>query len=150
MKVMDWLKERGQKKIYWLPETSRVSDALELMRDKNIGLVVIKDYGFKDVGVFTDRDYARKGELEGRSAFASITEVMTPRSEFLYVTPEADLTDCAEVFQDVDHKPRHLLVMDAKLEEGGKIEGILSHRDLIAALSIDLGRMRFEHFGMPT
>ena len=58
---------------------STVKVALEVLSEKNIGAVLVMD-GTKLVGIFSERDYARKGELQGRTAGSTaIREVMTTR-----------------------------------------------------------------------
>ena len=56
---------------------STVEAALEVLSEKNIGAVLVME-GTKLIGIFSERDYARKGELQGRTAGSTaIREVMT-------------------------------------------------------------------------
>lgn len=116
-----------------------VYEALEKMVTQNIGSVLVMD-GDRLVGIFTERDYAFKGEVAGRSAKAPVKDVMTPKEKIIWVTPMAHLGDCAELMDH--HNIRHIVVMT-----GDKVEGVISQRDLIRALNQDLGRLHLDHFG---
>ncbi|GAB7127038.1 CBS domain-containing protein [Silvimonas sp. JCM 19000] len=103
--------------------TATVYQALQLLADKNIGAVlVIDDDGI--AGIFSERDYARKVVLMGKtSAGTPVADIMTRK--IIYVTPEISLDQCMGVM--TDKRIRHLPV----LEEGGKVLGVLSIGDLV-------------------
>jgi CBS domain-containing protein len=103
------------------PDTS-VFDALKLMAEKDIGAVVVLD-GPKLVGIFTERDYARKVILSGKSSMDTLVrEIMTNR--VLCVTPAQMADECMEI---MTHKRcRHLPVVEDK-----RVIGILSIGDLV-------------------
>ncbi|RMF35512.1 MAG: CBS domain-containing protein [Chloroflexi bacterium] len=106
------------------PETT-MYEALQLMAEKNVGALVVLDEG-RLVGIFTERDYARKVALQGRSCTDTLVrEVMTPR--VIYVHPDQTVEDCMGVM--TKHHIRHLPVL-----EGGKLVGLISIRDVIEAL----------------
>jgi len=106
------------------PETT-MYEALQLMAEKNVGALVVLDEG-KLVGIFTERDYARKVALQGRSCTDTLVrEVMTPR--VIYVHPDQTVEDCMGVM--TKHHIRHLPVL-----EGGELVGLISIRDVIEAL----------------
>jgi CBS domain-containing protein len=99
-----------------------VLDALRLMAEKNIGAVVVLR-GEQLAGIFTERDYARKGILANRFAKDTpITDVMT--KEVVYVTGSHTVPQCMGLM--ADRHIRHLPVIDE-----GKLLGILSIRDLL-------------------
>lgn len=103
------------------PET-RVLDALSIMAERDIGAVLVFDEG-RVVGVFTERDYARKGILAGRlSKDTPVDALMT--AHVVFATPEHTVEQCMALMSDGDF--RHLPVM-----ENGKLIGILSMRDLV-------------------
>lgn len=106
------------------PEAS-VLEALKLMADKNVGsLVVLEDAAV--VGVFTERDYARKVILLGRaSRDLPVREIMT--SELITVGPDATLADCMRLM--TENRVRHLPVMDA-----GRQIGLVSIGDVVKAV----------------
>jgi CBS domain-containing protein len=105
-----------------------VYDALVVMADKNIGSLVVMDAG-KVRGIFTERDYARKIVLKGKSSkTTTVGELMT--TEVLYVDPEATIQDCMALMTDKRH--RHLPVM-----ENEKLVGIVSIGDVVKAVIHD-------------
>lgn len=88
------------------PETT-VYDALKLMAEKNIGAVlVVSDQ--RVVGIFSERDYARKVALKGKSARDTpVSEIMTER--VIFVKPDQSVTECMAVM--TDKRIRHLPVL---------------------------------------
>ena len=106
------------------PQTS-VYDALKLMADKGIGALVVID-GEKIVGMFSERDYARKVVLQGRwSKETPVVEVMT--ESVCYVPPWRTLDECMALM--TDKRFRHLPVL-----EEGKLVGIISIGDVVSAI----------------
>ncbi|GAA4404214.1 CBS domain-containing protein [Nibrella viscosa] len=102
-----------------------VIDALNLMADCNIGAVVVMD-GEELVGIFSERDYARKGIRQGRKAKSTpVSEVMTPK--VFTVTQDMDIYDCMKLFSE--KRFRHLPVMD-----DDKVIGVLSIGDIVSAI----------------
>jgi len=95
------------------------------MSEKNIGSVLVMD-DERLVGIFSERDYARKGILQGRKAKSTpVAEVMT--SEVITVSPEMSIEDCMRLFND--KRIRHLPVV-----EGGRVIGLLSIGDIVHAI----------------
>lgn len=106
------------------PEAS-VYDAVELMADKEIGALVVLE-GDSLVGVLSERDYARKVDLQGRtSRDTKIKEIMTSR--VAYARPEQTVEECMAMM--TDKRVRHLPVV-----EGDKLLGIISIGDLVKAI----------------
>ncbi|UCE19324.1 MAG: CBS domain-containing protein [Gemmatimonadota bacterium] len=103
------------------PET-RVYEALQMMADKDIGgLLVIKEG--KLVGIFSERDYARKVILEGKSSKdIPVSEIMT--QTVLYVIPETTIEECM-VLMTAKHV-RHLPIL-----ENDQLIGILTIGDVV-------------------
>jgi CBS domain-containing protein len=115
------LKRKGQNIWHISPEAC-VYDAIEIMADKYVGalLVVAED---KLVGVVSERDYARKVILQGKSSKQTqVKEIMT--SPAIFVTPEQTVQDCMRIM--TDKHIRHLPVV-----EDGKILGVVSIGDLV-------------------
>lgn len=114
--------------LYSLTPDKMVIDALDLMTKENIGAVLIMD-GDRLEGIFSERDYARKGIVQGRKAKSTpVTEVMT-RNVFT-VTPEMNLEDCMALFSD--KHIRHLPVTS-----DGKVIGMLSIGDIVNAIMLE-------------
>jgi CBS domain-containing protein len=111
--------------IYALRPDNTVIEALELMAQTNIGAIMIMQEG-KLVGIFSERDYARKGILQGRKAKSTtLSEVMIHNVHT--VTPEMNIDDCMQMF--TSKFIRHLPVV-----EDGKVLGMLSIGDIVSTI----------------
>jgi CBS domain-containing protein len=107
------------------PEAS-VYEALQLMADKDVGALPVVQ-GPKLVGIISERDYARKGILTGRtSRSTAVRELMT--KEVIYVHPDHSLDRCMQLM--TRHKIRHLPVLDAERS----LVGVISIRDVVKAV----------------
>lgn len=99
-----------------------VFGALETMARHGVGAVLVLD-GEKLVGIFSERDYARKVALAGKhSRDTRVGEVMTDK--VCYVTPEQTVSQCLALM--TERHFRHLPVID-----GGKLLGVVSIGDLV-------------------
>ena len=105
-----------------------VIEALQLMAEQNIGAVLVLD-GDKMLGIFTERDYARKGIIKGRKAKSTpVTEVMTP--EIHPVDLEMNIEDCMSLM--IKHHTHYLPVVQDK-----KVVGFLSIGDIVNGMLIE-------------
>ncbi len=105
-----------------------VYEALELMAAQNIGALLVLESD-KIVGIFTERDYARKVVLKGKtSKTVTVGELMT--TEVLYVNPDDTIENCMAIM--TDKRARHLPVM-----ENGKLIGVVSIGDVVKAIISD-------------
>lgn len=112
--------------VWSVSESTIVYDALKLMDDKNIGSVLVLDPGGNLVGIFSERDYARKVVLRGkRSAETRIHEVMSARPDT--VDPDTPIETCMQMM--TESRIRHLPVM-----EDGNLIGLVSIGDLVKAI----------------
>ena len=101
-----------------------VFDSLKVMADKGIGALLVM-HDDKLVGIVTERDYARKVILEGKSSkTATVREVMT--TSVLCVAPERTVDECMALM--TDKRARHLPVLDHK-----RVIGLVSIGDLVKA-----------------
>jgi CBS domain-containing protein len=106
------------------PQTT-VYDAIALMADKAIGALLVISDG-KLVGIISERDYARKIILHGRSSKDTlVAEIMT--SSLITVTPDHTVDECMRIV--TQHRTRHLPVLDQ-----GKLVGVISIGDLVNAI----------------
>ena len=122
--VTQLLRTKGQQVLSVAPDIP-VFEALEVMADKNVGaLLVVEDERL--VGVFSERDYARKVILKGKSSKDTpVQEIMS--SHVLYVRPEQTIEDCMALM--TDKRVRHLPVM-----EEGRVVGVISIGDVVKAI----------------
>ena len=117
--LLDMKKQTG---FFSVPANSTVKAALEVLSEKNIGAVLVME-DTKLIGIFSERDYARKGELQGRTAGSTaIREVMT--SNIASVTPDRMVEECRRIMGE--RRIRHLQVL-----EGEKVIGALSSKDIL-------------------
>jgi len=109
------------------PETT-IFEALQLMAEKNVGAVLVLRND-KVVGIFSERDYARKVILKGKSSKTStVGEVMT--REVLYVSPDDTIEDCMALM--TAKRTRHLPVI-----ENGRLGGLISIGDVVKEIISD-------------
>ncbi len=126
-RVQHLLAAKGNQVLSIAPEAS-VFDAIKLMADKGIGSLVVMD-GDTLAGIVTERDYARKVILKGRSSDETpVSDIMT--SEVLTTTPDAPVDRCMAMM--TEKKCRHLPVVD-----DGAIVGMISIGDLVQAIIAD-------------
>ena len=120
-KVRDILSAKGHN-VYFVEPTMMVYHAVERMCEKNIGALLIVD-DRRLVGIFTERDYARKLILKGKSSKTTpISELMTPNP--ITVTPEHTVDECMTLM--TGRFIRHLPVM-----ENGQLVGLISIGDVV-------------------
>jgi CBS domain-containing protein len=125
--VRDILEVKGHN-VWRVPFEATVLDALRLMAEKEVGALVVVD-GPKPVGIISERDYARKVILHGRSSPTTLVkEIMT--SHIVYTHPDQPIDECMAIV--TDKRIRHLPVM-----EEGKLVGIISIGDLVKAIIAD-------------
>lgn len=119
------LEKKTSRKVIYCPPDTMVIDALKTMKEYNIGAMLVME-GDHLSGIFSERDYARKGIVEGRIATSTpIKEVMTPK--VLTVNSKQTLVDCMEIMSA--KKFRHLPVVDDE-----KVVGILSIGDIVTEM----------------
>lgn len=122
--VNDLLKNKG-KEVWSLTPESRVFDALEIMADKNIGAMPVLE-SENIVGMFSERDYARKVILKGKaSKDTHVEEIMSTKVHT--VTPEQSIEECMALM--TEYRIRHLPVLD-----NGKLIGLISIGDVVKAI----------------
>ena len=111
--------------IFAVPPDAPVLEAIKRMAEHRVGaLLVMRDNEL--VGVVSERDYARKVILQGRSSSqTAVSEIMTGTP--LTVSPETDVFDCMRLC--TDSRIRHLPVV-----QDGKVVGVISIGDLVKAV----------------
>jgi CBS domain-containing protein len=102
-----------------------VFDALKVMAEKNVGVLLVLE-GDQMVGIFSERDYARKVVLKGESSHTiTIRNIMT--SGVISVTPDQSIEDCMTLM--TGKHIRHLPVLD-----NSKLIGLISIGDVVKAI----------------
>lgn len=122
--VIELLRVKGHQ--YWsvTPDTT-VFDALKLMAEKNIGVLLVLE-GDVLVGLLSERDYARKVILKGKSSKDTpVKEIMSEK--VMYVEPKQTVEECMALM--TDKRVRHLPVF-----EGDKLIGLISIGDVVKAI----------------
>ena len=127
---------KGKAKQLWtiLPEAS-VLDALKLMAEKEIGALMVIDKKDKVVGIITERDYARKIALKGKTSLeTSVKDIMTPYDKMYTVKLDTPVEDCM-VLMTGKHI-RHVPVFDGTkfvglISIGDVVKSTISHKDML-------------------
>jgi CBS domain-containing protein len=116
------LKHKAFNKVLALDPEQSVFEALQTMEEYDVGCLIVCSEG-RLVGIFSERDYARKGILRGHTSKETrVSEMMT--SPVMYVTPEHTVDDCMNLM--TERHFRHLPVM-----EKDKLVGMVSIGDLV-------------------
>ena len=109
--------------VYTVSPESSVYEALETLEAKNLGSLVVLEENGKLDGIFTERDYARKVILKGRSSKETLVrDIMT--DSVVFVTPDTKIEYCMQLM--TDKFIRHLPVL-----EDNELVGIVSIGDLV-------------------
>jgi len=126
--VAEIIKLKGNE-VFTISPNITVFDALKILAEKNIGaLVVTKNE--KIVGIFSERDYARKIILKGKSSIVTtVNELMT--NDVLYVSPADSIDDCIDLMSK--KHIRHLPVIEneeliAVISIGDVVKHIIKHQ----------------------
>jgi CBS domain-containing protein len=122
--VAQLLKYKGSE-VHRIDPDAPVLEAVRLMAEHGIGALVVMR-GDELVGVLSERDYARKVILKGRSSSeTAVREIMS--SPVLTVHPEQSVRDCMRLM--TEHRVRHLPVLDRD-----RVSGVLSIGDLVRSV----------------
>ncbi len=122
-RIENFLKLNKNRQIWTISKDQSVRQALVLMSEKNIGAIIIIDNNDFPIGIFSERDYARKIILKGKSSKDTLLdEVMT--KELITITRDYKIDQCMEIMNE--KKIRHLPVLENK-----KIVGIISIGDVL-------------------
>jgi len=122
MKTMGHFLTDNNRQIYSVRPNATVLEALELMAQKNIGALLVLD-GETLAGVFSERDYARKVVLKGRTSNeALVKDIMT--AEVITVESTHNMEQCMQIM--TDHHVRHLPIMERQ-----QVKGLISIGDVV-------------------
>ena len=135
MRNVRQLLESKPAEVHSIAPDAPVIEALRLMADKGIGAVLVREGG-KLAGILSERDYARKIALLGRSsADTPVRDIMT--AELHTVSPDDSVEHCMQVV--TDGRIRHLPVL-----ERGELIGLVSIGDLVKAM-IEEQQIQLDH-----
>lgn len=124
MRTLKQLLRDKPRHIWSISPDALVFDALKLMAEKEVGALLVLE-GERLVGIMSERDYARKVILKGKSSLDTpVREIMTPK--VFFVRAEQTVEECMALM--TDKRIRHLPVM-----VGEKVIGVLSIGDLVKA-----------------
>jgi CBS domain-containing protein len=122
MKNVAQLLEGKGREVHTIGPDARVIDALKLMAEKDVGALIVTEGG-KLAGIISERDYARKVILHGKSSHdIAVREIMT--SKLVTVQPRQTVEECMALM--TSKRIRHLPVI-----EGERLVGVLSIGDLV-------------------
>jgi CBS domain-containing protein len=111
--------------VWSIPPDASVYEAIKLMADKGVGALLIME-GQRLVGIVSERDYARKVILQGKSSWDTpVSEIMTDK--VFYVRPDQTVEDCMALM--TAQRIRHLPVLDDE-----RVIGVVSIGDLVKAV----------------
>ena len=114
-KLEDFLKLNKNRQIWTISKDQSVMQALILMSEKNIGAIIIVDNNDLPIGIFSERDYARKVILKGKNSKDTLLdEVMT--KELIAVTRDFKIAQSRELM--TVHRIRHLPILENKTVVG--------------------------------
>lgn len=127
--VAQILKGKQIQSIHTIAPEDTVLDALRQMAEKNVGALPVTDAEGRLVGIVSERDYARKVVLQGRSSIGtSVSAIMT--AAVITVDPRQDIKDCMQLM--TERHLRHLPVI-----EEGRLIGLLSIGDLVKEINAE-------------
>ncbi len=135
MRTVRQLLDTKSPEIHSISPDAPVIDAIRLMAERRIGALLVMD-GPRLAGMLSERDYARKIVLQGRSSKDTpVRDIMT--AEVVSVSPQHDTDQCMQLV--TDSRIRHLPVV-----EDGQVIGVISIGDLVKA-TIEEQRQELDH-----
>lgn len=122
MKTISQFLEHSKRPVYSVAPSATVREALEIMAQHNIGALLVID-GQTLEGIFSERDYARKVVLKGKSSSdAKVSEIMT--SKVITINTKHTIDQCMQIM--TDNHIRHLPIVN-----GLQVMGLISIGDVV-------------------
>jgi len=135
MKTAKEILKNKNKEIWSIAPDNTVFEALKLMGEKEIGALMVIDEKSKVFGIISERDYARKVILKGKtSRDTKVSEIMTPVDGMFTVKPETTVEDCMVLI--TAKRVRHIPVFEddefvGLISIGDVVKSIISEKDLL-------------------
>ncbi len=124
MTIKQLLDQKGRE-VYTISPNASVFEAIKQMSDRGIGALMVTE-GERPIGIITERDYARKVILQGRSSKDTpVAEIMT--RDFVYIRPEQTIEEAMAIM--TEKRVRHLPVLVNE-----RLEGIISIGDVVKSI----------------
>ena len=128
MRNVQQLLDEKSNQLLTIAPTASVLDALKIMAEKDVGALIVLEED-KLVGIFSERDYARKIILFGKSSHdTAVSEIMTPR--VVCVRPSQSADECMSLM--TGRRVRHLPVLSED-----KVVGVISIGDVVKEMIAD-------------
>ncbi len=125
MKTIREILDRKGHDVWSISPNAKIIDALKEMADRNIGALLVMD-GDETVGIISERDYARKVALHGKSSREMpVKDIMT--TKVFYVSPDRSAEDCMALMNE--KRIRHLPVYQDQ-----QLKGVVSIGDVVKAV----------------
>ncbi len=129
METVQHLLQTKSPEVWSIAPDATVFEALQLMAEKDVGALLVME-GEKLVGIFSERDYARKVILQDRASRQTrVREIMT--SQVVCISPEQTLDECMALM--TARHIRHLPVVD----RNERVVGVVSIGDVVKAVISD-------------
>jgi CBS domain-containing protein len=120
--VSQVLKDKGYSDVWSITPDAPVYEALKLMSEKNVGALLVIETG-KPVGIISERDFARKAILKGKSSLDTpVSEIMTQK--VISIHPEQSMEECMALMTDKHVRHLPVLVND-------QVIGLISIGDVV-------------------
>ncbi len=135
MKTAKEILKNKSKEIWSVTPDNSVFEALKLMGEKEIGALMVIDENSKVYGIISERDYARKVILKGKtSRDTKVSEIMTPVDAMFTVKPETTVEDCMVLI--TAKRIRHVPVFEEDefvglISIGDVVKSIISEKDML-------------------
>lgn len=125
--IAQLLKTKGHE-IWSVKPTDTVLDAITAMASKGVGALLVME-GEQLAGIFSERDYARKIVLEGKSSRdTTVADIMT--RDVVHARPDQSIEECMGMMTEQHF--RHLPILDE-----GKVAGVISLGDLVKVIIVE-------------
>jgi CBS domain-containing protein len=135
MKTAREMLKNKSKEIWSVTPGNSVFEALAIMGEKEVGALMVMDDKSKVHGIISERDYARKVILKGKtSRDTKVAEIMTPLDKMFTVKPDTSVEDCMVLI--TAKRIRHVPVFDddkfvGLISIGDVVKSIISEKDML-------------------